>query len=39
MNRAPGMDDKPVLLPESNWKSIPLTSLLETVLAELRGVI
>ena len=39
MSRAPLIHAEPVLLPESNWKSIPLASLLETVLNEIQGVL
>jgi 6-phospho-3-hexuloisomerase len=39
MSRAPIIQDEPQLLPESGWKSVSLDSLLETVLAEIRGVV
>jgi 6-phospho-3-hexuloisomerase len=39
MSRATVIQDEPRLLPESNWKSVSLTSLLEKVLEELQGVL
>ncbi len=39
MNRTPIRNDEPQLLPESNWRSVSLPSLLEIVLEEIKGVV
>lgn len=39
MSRKPPIENEPVLLPDSNWASLSLPALLESVLGEIRGVV